>query len=121
MRHSRVFLVVLYICLLSACSNDDTDRDRIRIKGKYTHALEDCETLEGPEENCTEFADFLNDTEVGLLLGGGDVVFTTTYNIDGNIIQIEQTTELPEEITFEIESSTTLRGLQDNSLWIKEE
>ncbi|MDX1471966.1 MAG: hypothetical protein R3213_10750 [Flavobacteriaceae bacterium] len=112
--------VLLFLLFLTGCNGDDEEVSSIDIKGKYFHILENCEGLDGPEQNCEEFVEFYSDTEVRVLLGGGDIVFPTTYIRQGNMVQIQQTTDLPEEITFSIISETTLKRLQDDELWIKE-
>lgn len=116
------YYLILGLFLFISCGNDDNGNSEaeIEIKGKFTHNIPDCDTQEGTEENCEEYVDFLDSTNVSILLNGSDIVFTATYTIEERTVIINETPGIMEELTFEIISDVRLQRIEDGEYWVKE-
>lgn len=107
--------------LLLACSDsDDNSTAEIVVDGQYFHQIPDCDNRGNPEINCTEFVNFRDDTNVDILIGGGDIVAQATYRREGNTIVIEQGEGATFGVNFEILSTERLRRIEDQSIWEKQ-
>lgn len=104
---------------MSSCANNKDTNKSFDIKGKYTHHIIDCDNENNPEINCVEFIEFINDSTVNVLIGGGDIVFRTKYQINDNKIKLEKTVGLNFDISFNIQNETTLYRIEDRELWEK--
>lgn len=70
--------------------------------------------------NCTEWIEFGSGTEVSVLIGGGDVVETGNYNLNGNQIAINTDLQSSISLIFDIIDENSIRRLQDGSIWTKD-
>lgn len=107
--HTLVFLSIL------SCSGND-----ITVTGRYIHQLANCNNGGNPEINCTEFMDFIDDQNVDLLMGGGDIVERSQYSIDGDLITIQLTSDIPASISLQMDTDTTLIQIGNQKIWIKD-
>jgi hypothetical protein len=69
-----------------------------------------------PEINCIEFIEFIDDSNVNVLIGGGDIVFQTKYSHNDHKIELEQIAGLNFDISFNILNISTLKSIQDDDL-----
>lgn len=114
----KKLLLVLVFGSVS-CSNDDTGNN-FDSNAKYIHPIANCDSTNNPEGNCTEFVAFSDSGIVNVLIGGGDIVFQTEYNINESEIAFEQSAGLNYDITFTIIDDNTLRRIEDGEIWVKE-
>ncbi|PCI33235.1 MAG: hypothetical protein COB60_08075 [Flavobacteriaceae bacterium] len=113
----NLFLSIIILGITS-CTNDENER-KFDLNGEYTHLLEDCDNSSNPEINCLEFIVFNDSGIVSVLIGGGDIVFQTTYSSNESNVTFEQSPGLNYDITFTIIDATTLRRTEDGEIWIK--
>jgi hypothetical protein len=113
-------LILMFIGFITSCSNNNDINKSFEINGRFTHQISDCDNGGNPEINCIGVIEFLNDTAVDVLIGGGDIVFRTKYQLNENKIELEQMEGLNFDITFNIQNETTLNRIEDNGVWEKE-
>lgn len=111
------FLILL--TLIFSCTNNDDNMDTFDINGEFTHEITDCDNTENPEINCIEFIQFLDNSNISVLIGGTDIVIITSYQITNNTIQLEKTDGLNFDISFLIKDETTLVRVQNDDIWNK--
>lgn len=121
-----LILFLMFIGFIVSCSNDnDTNerfeiRERLEINGLFTHQISDFDSLVNPEFNYIQFVKFNDDSTVDVLMNGGDIVFSTKYQIKDNKIIFEQTGGLNFDISFNIQNETTLKRIEKDEVWKKE-
>ncbi|GAB3890399.1 hypothetical protein [Spirosoma agri] len=108
------------IGLLSTCNPliepaFDTER-------RYKHELyspDECVRISqaNAEFNCSEVVYFNANGTAGLLLGGGDIIVSATYQRKGQKITVQPSTSLPEEIVFRVITDGELVRMDDNTRW----
>ncbi len=103
-----------------SCENDDDSRLQ-EINGRYTHEITDCDNTANPEINCTEFMELVNDSEVDLLYGGGDIVHRFSYTRKGNILDLQGPLTSSFKVSFTIKDSRTLIRNDNGDVWVKSE
>ena len=113
-------MLLLFTVFMISCSNDNDTKTSIEINGEFTHKIKGCDNGGNFEINCVEFIDFINDSTVAVLIGGGDIVYRTNYQIFDNKIFFEQTGGLNFDISFTIIDETTLIRIEDGEVWKKE-
>tara|TARA_B110000902_G_scaffold10489_1_gene12696 strand:- start:854 stop:1201 length:348 start_codon:yes stop_codon:yes gene_type:complete len=110
-------LILMLIGFMVSCSNNNDTNESFEINGRFTHLINDCDNGGDSEINCIEF---INDSTVDVLIGGGDIVFRTNYQINDDKIIFEQTGGLNFDISFNIQNETTINRIEDNEVWEKE-
>jgi hypothetical protein len=109
-------LFLMLIGFLMSCSKINN----VNINGRFTHQINNCDNEGNNEINCTEFIEFIDDSTVNILIGGGDIVFRTNYQTNDNKIILEQTDFLNANISFNIKNKTTLNRIENSEVWEKE-
>lgn len=110
-------LILIIIAFIVSCSNSDDTNKSFEINGRFTHKITDCDNSENPEINCIEFIEFINESTVDVLIGGGDIVFRTNYQLNNNKMEFEQIGGLNFDISFKVQNETTLKRIEDNEIW----
>ncbi len=87
---------------------------------RYSHEIPNCDNTGNPVINCTEWVEFGSGSEVSVLMGGGDVVETGTYNLNDDQVAINTGPLSSMSLIFDIIDENNLRRLQDNSIWTKD-
>jgi len=113
-------LVLIIIIGFTSCS-DENIQENLPLNGKYTHLIIGCDNRGNPEINCVEFIDFIDSSKVIVLIGGGDIVIQTKYNLNNNQIEFEKIGGLNFDVSFEIQNDSTLNRLEDGGIWLKKE
>jgi len=113
-----VFILFFALTLVSCSKEDNASFD---INGTFNHEILNCDNSNNPEMNCVSFIKFMDSLTVSALIGGGDIVYSTNYTIDGDTIIFEKSSELNYDISFKIINETTLKRIQDDAIFLKEE
>lgn len=116
----RKLTLIFSVLVVLSCENDDTSR-LPEINGRYTHDIPDCDNTANPEINCTEFMELINDSEVDLLYGGGDIVHRFSYTRKGNILDLQGPMTSSFKVSFTIKDSRTLIRVDNGDVWVKSE
>jgi hypothetical protein len=120
MKSKYLILLVTLVCI--SCSNTDDDLSNSNVfEGRYTHEISNCDNSGNPEINCIEFIEFIDESKVDVLIGGGDMVIRTNYLLDKKTIKLEKVLELNFDVSFNIQDEETLIRIEDNELWLKTE
>ena len=116
---TSIFLFVIAGSVLISCSSDEPDESNpaIEMNERYIHERSNCDNSGNFEINCTEFVDFIDNSSVDVLIGGGDIVKRLNYRRSGGLVKIENGDC---EITFEIQSQSVLFRIEDSEIWKKE-
>ncbi len=118
MNKKLLFFIVLIISI--SCNRDDDSSNNTKpVHGRYTHKIPDCVVGGDSIMNCIEFVDFMSNNEVSVLIGGGDIVWTTSYAQNGNKIQIDKKNGFSFEVSFMVENESNLIRIEDNEVWTK--
>lgn len=112
-----VLILMLSIIFLS-CSNET---NRSFINERYTHQLPNCDNSGNPEINCTEFIEFSNRSQVDVLVGGGDIIIRTSYNLDSDLIAIEKAAGLNIDLSFRVQDENSLIRIEDDEVWVRDQ
>ena len=118
---TKAFLLTLLLALLS-CSNDDDNSNSSNtfdLNSTYIHLIEGCNNSGNLEMNCTESVVFNDSGMADVLIGGGDLIFQTAFDVNGSNVVLDQTSGLNFDITFTIIDENTLERNEDGELWIK--
>ena len=68
----------------------------------------------------TESIDFINDSTVSFLIGGGDIAHRTNYYINDDKIIFENSDFVNYNVSFNIQNRRTLNRIEDNEIWEKD-
>ncbi|NJB71137.1 hypothetical protein GGR42_001599 [Saonia flava] len=92
------------------------------LSGRYVHNIVDCDTSGNPEENCSEFLEFIDETKVDVLYGGGDIIRRFNYSIENFTLTLEQepTSSFLLPFGFNIIDETTLERTDNGDVWKKQ-
>jgi len=115
-----IFLFVLSAFCIS-CEKTGCCSTSHELSGRYIHEIPNCDSTANPEINCTEFIEFIDDSEVDLLYGGGDIVYRFSYIHKGNILDLEGPLSSSFKVSFEIKDNKTLIRLDNGDVWRKKE
>ncbi|WP_344928842.1 hypothetical protein [Aquimarina addita] len=115
----KIYLILVSLFFVSACSNDDTvdSNTNIEVNGTFTYEIPECDNSVNPELICTNFVEFVDGSTVDILIGG-DIVYRADYEVNQNIIIIEG---LNFDVSFRIIDMFTLERLEEDQLWLKSE
>ena len=111
--------IIFFALTLASCSKEDSTS--LDINGTFYHEILNCNNSNNPEMNCVSFIKFMENLTVSTLIGGGDIVFSTNYIIEGDTIILEKSLGLNYDISFKIINENTLKRIQDDALFIKDE
>ncbi len=112
------FCFFLFIVFFS-CSSSNTSKDTLDINGLFTYTIPNCDNGGNPEINCILFIKFLEDSKADILIDGGDIVYRTNYTISDNEINFVKKPGLNYDISFSIINMTTLKHIQTDNIWLK--
>ena len=112
------FLLVLCGVLSTSCNRTDCCAETT-LSGRFEHQISDCDTGSDPEINCTDWLDFIDDSKVSVLYGGGDIVFQFTYQIKEGVLSLQQDplSSFAIHFDFEVIDAQTLRRRDNGDLW----
>ena len=119
----KMTILILIGFFMSCSNNDDETNDVFEINGEFKHTISGCDNTNnlGIGTNCTEFINFIDETNVSALIDGSDIAFIGNYKITDNIIQIESTNGLNQNISFLIQDENTLKRTESDDIWTKVE
>ncbi len=118
---SSLFLIVLWVILISCERTECCINPQIILEGKFAHQIPDCENTNNPEINCIEWLEFVNESEVDILYGGRDIVQRFTYTHGSDVITLQGPLTSSFRPVFTIKNHTTLERMDNGDLWLKEE
>ncbi len=115
------FIFILFsILIFTSCTKEDNSP--FDINGMFTYNIPNCDNGGNPEIHCTLFINFVNDSNVSpISITGGDIVYETSYVINKSIIKFNKSSKFNFNVSFEIINNKTLKRIEDNTIWIKEE
>lgn len=116
-----ILVLIGFISIVACSSKDDAPEEVFEIEGEFIHLIPDCENSNNLEINCTEFISFMDNQRISVLIGGGDIIYVTNYVIIDNTIHVEKTNGLISDVSFSIESETTLIRVENKDVWLKKE
>ena len=116
MKIKHVKLIVLVFFMSCTDSNDIIESSG--IQGRCIQEIPDCDNGGNPEINCTEYLDFIDRSTVDFLIGGGDIIYRTSYEQNEDAIELEP---INFPISFLVQNDSTLIRVEDNEVWHKEE
>ena len=108
---------IIYNLTLSSIEINKT----FKINGEFRHTISDCNNTDNPEINCVEFIEFINETEVNVLVNGNDILNIAIYEIVDDKINIEIIEGLNINISFLIQDEMTLKRIGSDDIWTKVE
>lgn len=118
MKKSLITLSVLAAFIsLSSC---EEDLDISIIDSRFSYEIPGCDNSDNPQMNCTEWVEFISDSEVDLLADGGGIVQRLGYSINDDRIIITKDLLSSYAISFEIIDSNSIMRTQDESIWTKD-
>lgn len=125
------YLVITLVLLtgLNSCNKND-DNVEVELNGTFTHVIENCDNSSNPEENCSEFLQFVSnaqvneilyDGQVNFLYGGSDTADVLFFAIKGTTLSIheEATSSYALPFTFIIIDDSTLERSDNGDIWKK--
>ncbi len=116
----NVFFFLFFSVTIISCTNDENSS--FEINGLYTYNIPNCDNGGNPEIHCTLFVDFVDKTEASpISITGGDIVYETTYTVNNDIIKFKKTSKFNFDLSFKIINDLTLKRIEDNTIWLKEE
>ncbi|MFK5890145.1 MAG: hypothetical protein QM486_05385 [Flavobacteriaceae bacterium] len=116
------YLILASLLLSISCSNnDDISNETFKLDGRFTHRIPDCDNNGSPEINCIEFIEFIDNSKADVLIGAGDIVYRTSYDLNENKIELKKGEGLNFDISFIIQNESTLNRIEDNGIWLKTE
>lgn len=115
----KILLNISVLVFLISCS-ENNDINSIEIDGTFVHQIENCDNSNNPERNCTEFIEFNKSGNVNVLIGGGDMMFSTNYSINNSKVEFEKSLGLNFDISFNIIDDTRLERIEDGEIWTKD-
>jgi hypothetical protein len=123
----RLLYSLISLCFVSLiffrCGNRDLDPP-FADRQTFAHALYDndlaCDSARKMTQflNCYEIVTFYRDGQVDILLGGGDIMYRSTYTRKKNRVTIEKAPGITKSIIFNIVSTNELRRNDDKSAWL---
>jgi hypothetical protein len=123
MRFIYNLIVLFFVSLIFfQCGNRDLDPP-FTDQQTFAHSLYDDEAACDSARkvtyflNCYEIVTFYQDGRVDVLLGGGDIMFRSTYTRKNGRVKIEKATGIPQKLEFKIISDSVLRRVDDDSEW----
>ncbi|MDO5974110.1 hypothetical protein [Flavivirga jejuensis] len=118
----KLNLILLSFLVLVSCSNDDDSSPSLNINGTYTYSIPNCDNGGNYEIHCELFVIFVNDTQVNpISITGGDIVYQTDYTINNNVVKFNKSSDFNFDVSFEIIDNTTLKRIEDSTIWVKSE
>jgi hypothetical protein len=117
----KVNLIVILSLVFISCSKSDDTNQSFEINGRFKHQISGCNNGGNLEINCVEFIEFIDNSTVDVLIGGGDNVVRTKYHLNKNKIEFEPIGGLNFDISFKIQNDSTLNRIQDDGIWLKTE
>jgi hypothetical protein len=122
--HYRMKIIASISCFLFAVLVVTACHDEpFNIAHRYKHDLvsgADCQKRQqqNAEFSCYEWVDFGSNGQVSILLGGGDIIVSSTYTRSKNEIIINSSLSLPRPIKFKIPNDTELIRVDDGTRWL---
>lgn len=113
-------ILVSLLCIVVACSNDDDDSNNsIELSGTYIYEIPACDTSGNLDMSCIDFMTFREDFKVDILIGGGDIISTTSYTVNDDVITLDRTDIGNFDVSFKIVDESTLERLEEDEFWLK--
>lgn len=119
----KTSILLLLLFFSFSCSKDEEDcciKPNIELSGRFEHAIPDCDNQENPEANCTEWLEFINESEVDILYGGSDIVQRFTYSQGDDFVSLEGPSTSSFMPIFIIRDQSTLERQDNGDIWRKE-
>ena len=91
----------------------------LELSGRYEHEIPDCDNYENSEINCTEWLEFINDSEVNLLYGGTDIIQRYTCSQGVDFVSLEGPATSSFKPVFLIRDESTLERKDNGDIWKK--
>ncbi len=133
----KAFLIIFISLITISCSNNDANSSDIPKNGgaifpiwsetngtsikpiMFTYTDPNCKDDGNPETTCTDIIWFIDSSTVDALIGGGDIIFRTSYQLNKDKIKFDQVGGLNFNISFTILNDTTLRRVEDGRIWLR--
>jgi hypothetical protein len=118
----NAFFLLSVLLAFSACKNRNPDPSFADLQ-TFVHPLYDsdaeCESARRQTKflNCDEMVTFYPDGRADVLLGGGDIMYRSTYRRKGNKITIGEAAGIPKKIVFSVINEGQLRRIDNDSEW----
>ena len=120
MQRTRSIFLILSVFLTFSCEEKDCCvNSQLEISGRFEHELLDCDNLDNPEINCTEWLQFINDSEVDVLYGGTDIIQRFTYTRGADFISLEGPATSSFRPVFIVRDQSTLERKDNGDIWSK--
>lgn len=117
-----LLLTILVFVIATSCEKKACCANlEIELLGRFAHQMPDCNNSDESEINCTEWLEFVNDTKVDILYGGGDIVYRFGYERKENMLHLEGESTSSFRVSFEIVDAETLVRTDTNDIWKKVE
>ncbi len=113
-------ILSLFLIGFSISCLHDIDIQNTEINGTFVHKITDCDNSANPEESCTEYVWFNDNSTANIMIGGIDYGTRVTYKLINNRIDFYYTNGIKAELSFEIKNEMTLIRIEDNEIWNKE-
>lgn len=122
----KFFFLFVIISLLSfyACEEEVVIIDSVEVEtvneNRFSRTIPNCQVGLYAGMNCSEFIEFINESEAHLLLGGNDVLESGKYTIVEGEISIILDRQSSHQMTFEIIDSLNIMNMEDNAIWSRD-
>ena len=112
-----VLLILFSALIFVSCSNNnDTSFD---INGQFTDNIVKCSSFE-VEPNCFKAISFIDELKAYIFVYGDNAI-KVNYKIEGNKIKLEKNIGYNQDISFIIINEKTLKRIQDDAIFLKED
>jgi hypothetical protein len=118
----KIILIFTALSLAISCSdNDDNLNQTFEAEGRFVHEIPGCENDSPYEFNCIDFIEFVDNSKVDILIGGGDILYRVGYSVKGNKIILKKSEDFNLDVSFQIQNESELTRIEDNQVWLKKE
>lgn len=72
----KSLLLVSVIAVFAQCERTECCANpNLELQGRFNHIIPNCDNSGNTEINCTEWLEFVNDKQVNVVYGGGDIIY----------------------------------------------
>ena len=116
------FYFILFSSLIFvSCSNNYNDTS-FELNGNYMYNIPNCDNGGNPEIHCILSVNFVDDFTVSpISITGGDIFYETNYSVNNGIIKLNKSSKFNFNVSFEIINNSTLKRIEDDTIWLKDE
>ncbi|MBM1104790.1 hypothetical protein JQC67_01445 [Aurantibacter crassamenti] len=119
MRKTIVALFLIFSIVGCSDTKDCCVMPDIKLSGRFNHEIPECDNSANPEENCIEWLEFVSNSEVDILYGGGDIIERYNFTQGEGHVKLEGSETSSFKLIFLIKSATLLERIDNGDIWIK--